>query len=231
VDSLPPTVSMRGQLATNRFDVRTICLRHVLIAVNPKSQTMAFGVHRFQGLGTPFFLHFIVSHSWERHFFSVLSFPTLGNAIFSLFYHFPPLGTPFFLCFIISHSWERHFFSVLSFPTLGNAIFSLFYHFPLLGTPFFSVLSFPTLGNAIFSLVRLFPNLGNGVWLPNGMGGIAVGAGLCSGPHIWNNKQAFLAKTDGFHPFALHVPVFFVTLQPKAYGRLHPPALYPLRNK
>ena len=147
---------------------------------------------------------FIVPKALERHFFFILSFPTLGNAIFSLFYHFPPLGTPFFLCFIISHSWERHFFSVLSFPTLGNAI---------------------------FSLVRLFPNLGNGVWLPNGMGGIAVGAGLCAGPHIWNNKQVFLAKTDGFHPFALHVPFFFVTLQPKAYGRLHPPALYPLRNK
>ncbi|WP_154648446.1 hypothetical protein [Prevotella dentalis] len=153
--------------------------------MNPKSQTMAFGVHRSQGLGTPFFLHFIVSHSWERHFFIGLSFPTLGNAIFSSVYRFPLLGTPFFHRFIVSHSWERHFFSVLSFPTLRNAI---------------------------FSLVRLFPNLGNGVWLPNGMGGIAVGAGLCAGPHIWNNKQAFLAKTDGFHPFALHVPFFFVTL-------------------
>ena len=128
---------MCGQFATNRFDVRTICLRHVLIAVNPKSQTMAFGVHRFQGLGTPFFLHFIGSHSWEGHFFSVLSFPTLGNAIFSLFYHFPLLGTPFFLHFIVSHFWERHFFFILSFPPLGNAIFSSVYRFPLLGTLFF----------------------------------------------------------------------------------------------
>ncbi|WP_156925012.1 hypothetical protein [[Hallella] seregens] len=132
---------------------------------------MAFGVHRSQGLGTPFFLCFIVSHSWERHFFFILSFPTLGNAIFSSFYRFPLLGTPFFHRFIVSHPWERHFFIGSSFPKPGK-----------------------------WGLVVEWNE------------GIAVGAGTEAGPYIWNNKQAFLAKTDGFHPFALHVPFFFVTL-------------------